>query len=107
MADWYTRCLRYPGILLAASLLLATAFIYQIRYFDFDASADTLVVQGDPELARYLDMAEQFVPSLCEEFFVRHIHLHYTSGEGVGNLLQKITTGFQPFNLTQAPWSAN
>jgi predicted RND superfamily exporter protein len=60
MADWYTRCLRYPGILLAASLLLATAFIYQIRYFDFDASADTLVVQGDPELARYLDMAEQF-----------------------------------------------
>ena len=33
---------------------------YHIQYFTFDASPDTLVVEGDPKLKTYLDMTEIF-----------------------------------------------
>lgn len=41
------------------ALLLLVAGFYATR-FSFDASSDTLVVQGDPELATYLRVSEQF-----------------------------------------------
>lgn len=44
-------------LLLAAGMLLAA---YYATYFGFDASYDTLVVEGDPDLATYLRVSEQF-----------------------------------------------
>ncbi|MCZ6852934.1 MAG: MMPL family transporter [Gammaproteobacteria bacterium] len=41
-----------------AGLLVVAAF--ETTRFSFDASSDTLVVQGDPDLAAYLDVAESF-----------------------------------------------
>lgn len=60
MADWYTRCLKYPALMLGLTALLASGLLFHLPEFDFDASADTLVVEGDPELLRYQEMAVLF-----------------------------------------------
>jgi len=46
-------------VLVLLALLMLVAGFYATR-FSFDASSDTLVVQGDPELATYLRVSEQF-----------------------------------------------
>jgi predicted RND superfamily exporter protein len=56
----YRQCLRYPSLIVALVVLVAVFAGFQVKKFSFDASADTLVVQGDPGLARYQDMARIF-----------------------------------------------
>ncbi len=56
----YLRALNYPRTLLTlVALLLVVAGACGTR-FSFDASSDTLVVEGDPDLATYLRIAETF-----------------------------------------------
>ncbi|NIP16444.1 MAG: MMPL family transporter [Pseudomonadales bacterium] len=56
----YLRLLNYPRTLLVLlALLLVAAGICGTR-FSFDASSDTLVVEGDPDLATYLRISETF-----------------------------------------------
>jgi len=56
----YLRALDFPRLCLAVIVLFALiAGIYTQR-FSFDASSDTLVVDGDPDLAAYLDVASTF-----------------------------------------------
>jgi uncharacterized protein len=49
-----------PRALLTTLLLLACVAGYYASQFSFDASSDTLVVQGDPDLATYLRVSERF-----------------------------------------------
>jgi len=58
--NWYDQCLKKPSYLMAVSLLVVVAAASQLRHFSFDASADTLVVEGDPELATYNRMSALF-----------------------------------------------
>ncbi len=60
MVRGYLRLLRHPrAILVVLALLLSVAGYYSTR-FAFDASSDTLVVEGDPDLAIYLRASETF-----------------------------------------------
>lgn len=60
VSRFYRFFLGYPKVLLLAVLALTCVAIWQARTFTFDASADTLVVQGDPKLATYLEMSDLF-----------------------------------------------
>ncbi len=60
MSDWYFSLLKYPRLVLFSCLILCLAVMSGIRHFSFDASADTLVVEGDPALAQYNEMAAIF-----------------------------------------------
>ena len=60
MSNRYRECLNYPAaILLMVFMLCVLAFPYT-RQFSFDASADTLVAEGDPDLAYYQEIAGTF-----------------------------------------------
>ncbi|MEQ8482832.1 MAG: MMPL family transporter [Pseudomonadales bacterium] len=62
--DWlsgrYLQLLDHPRSLLAGLALLCCLAGYAALDFRFDASSDTLVVEGDPELATYLRVSERF-----------------------------------------------
>ncbi|MBL6691538.1 MAG: MMPL family transporter [Pseudomonadales bacterium] len=60
MSDWYFSLLRYPKLVLVTCLVVCLATMSGIRHFSFDASADTLVVDGDPALEKYNQMAAIF-----------------------------------------------
>jgi uncharacterized protein len=54
------RLYAYPRVLLAVTAIaLLAAAVFWPR-FSFDASSDTLVVEGDPELAYYFEIAQRF-----------------------------------------------
>jgi len=60
MSGRYRECLDYPVLILVGVFALcALAFTY-IDGFRFDASEDTLVAEGDPDLAYYREVSEQF-----------------------------------------------
>ncbi|MEZ5560715.1 MAG: MMPL family transporter [Pseudomonadales bacterium] len=56
----YLRALDFPRLILLLVAVLACAAGYYATRFSFDASSDTLVVQGDPDLAAYLRVSERF-----------------------------------------------
>lgn len=60
MPNWYFYLLRYPRVVLFCCLILSIALMTGLRQFSFDASADTLVVEGDPALAQYSEMTALF-----------------------------------------------
>ncbi|MCB1685109.1 MAG: RND family transporter [Pseudomonadales bacterium] len=56
----YVRLLDYPRSLLAVMAGLLTVAVFYGSGFSFDASSDTLVVEGDPDLATYLEVSATF-----------------------------------------------
>jgi hypothetical protein len=56
----YKNQLHHPIIWLTIVSLVALCAAWQTRNFAFDASSDTLVVQGDPGLETYREMAQIF-----------------------------------------------
>lgn len=56
----YRDILEYPLSILFAFLFVSCLAFWQLKYFSFDASAETLVVQGDPKLAFYRQMEQIF-----------------------------------------------
>jgi predicted RND superfamily exporter protein len=58
--NWLFGYLNWPRTILLVSLLLMSGSIYYVGLFRFDASADTLVVEGDEELATYDRIAATF-----------------------------------------------
>ena len=66
------RYLRRPlWVLLLNALLLALAAT-QLNEFHFDASSDTLVVEGDPDLLEYQGVVLYMSCVLCERFLKNH-----------------------------------
>ncbi len=59
-ATAYLRLLDYPWLVIASLAVVLAGAAFMTTRFSFDASSDTLVVQGDPDLAAYLDVAESF-----------------------------------------------
>lgn len=58
--DPYRWLLNRPALLLLAFIVFTALTLPGIRYFSFDASADTLVVQDDPELLFYREVLDTF-----------------------------------------------
>ncbi|MEM7363221.1 MAG: MMPL family transporter [Pseudomonadota bacterium] len=56
----YNRCLQQPVLILVLLGLLSALSISQLPNVRFDASADSLIAQGDPELAFYDRIVETF-----------------------------------------------
>lgn len=79
MTDWYFSLLKHPRLVLVGCLVLCVVVVSGISNFSFDASADTLVVEGDPSLARYNEMASIFGG---DDFIV----LTYTSDDVISDV---------------------
>jgi len=60
MSGRYRECLNYPVLILLAVTLLCAVAAYFARDFTFDASEDTLVAEGDPDLAYYTEITRTF-----------------------------------------------
>jgi len=60
MSGRYRECLNYPAAILLAVGVLCLLAAYHARHFTFDASEDTLVAEGDPDLAYYREITEIF-----------------------------------------------
>lgn len=60
MVRGYLRLLAYPRTVLVVLAVLLGLASYYATQFSFDASSDTLVVEGDPDLAAYLRVSETF-----------------------------------------------
>jgi predicted RND superfamily exporter protein len=60
LSQTYRYLLGFPKSILTIFCCLTLIATWQIRNFTFDASSDTLVVQGDPKLAVYFEMTELF-----------------------------------------------
>ncbi|MEO0425167.1 MAG: MMPL family transporter [Pseudomonadota bacterium] len=56
----YHGCLRNARLIQLAILLACVAALAFVGRFSFDASSDTLVAQGDPELAYFQEIVERF-----------------------------------------------
>jgi predicted RND superfamily exporter protein len=60
MTSCYKGCLRNARMVQVAVVAVCVFAFWHVDDFTFDASADTLVDQGDPELAYYEEMTERF-----------------------------------------------
>ena len=60
VSRWYLGCLHYPKLILILILAISLVAIYFTRQFSFDASEDTLVAEGDPDLEYYREISEKF-----------------------------------------------
>ena len=60
MSGRYRHCLDYPILILIAVFALCFLAFMHIDGFRFDASEDTLVAEGDPDLAYYREVSSQF-----------------------------------------------
>lgn len=56
----YDQSISRPLLMLLGILIVLAAILPGSRYFSFDASADTLVVQGDPDLEFYQQVLAKF-----------------------------------------------
>jgi uncharacterized protein len=57
---WWLGYLHWPKTILAFTVLLLLVSAYYMSLFRFDASSETLVVEGDPDLALYERVADTF-----------------------------------------------
>ncbi|MFT5561290.1 MAG: putative RND superfamily exporter protein [Sulfitobacter sp.] len=60
MFDWYFKALQHPIPVLLIFLCLSLVAVSGVVQFRFDASSDSLVVQGDPKLIEYNRMSTLF-----------------------------------------------
>ena len=59
----YCGCHKRPLLIIAVMLVLCGLAAYEVRSFRFDASADTMISQADPELAFYKEVTDTFSES--------------------------------------------
>lgn len=60
MSDAYRHCMGQAVLIIVVVLALCAAALYYARTFSFDASADTLIAQNDPQLVYYQAFSKRF-----------------------------------------------
>lgn len=60
LIDLYEHCHTRPVAIIVLVTALCLMAAYQVQFFRFDASADTMISQSDPELAFYNELTENF-----------------------------------------------
>ena len=63
----YSNFLNYPKMVILIFILLCSISIYQSKNFELDASADTLLIENDPDLIYLRKMNKRYK---SEEFFI-------------------------------------
>lgn len=65
--NFYNKILKYPLIIVAFFFTIFLASIYQSKNFELDASADTLLIENDPDLNYLRELNKKYK---SEEFFI-------------------------------------
>ena len=63
----YSNFLQYPKIIIFFFLFISAFSIYQSKNFELDASADTLLIENDPDLNYLRELNKKYK---SEEFFI-------------------------------------
>ena len=64
---FYNKVLNYPYLLVILFLTLLSYSVYQSKNFELDASADTLLIENDPDLIFLRELNKKYK---SEEFFI-------------------------------------
>ena len=64
---FYNKVLNYPYLLIILFLALLSYSVYQSKNFELDASADTLLIENDPDLIFLRELNKKYK---SEEFFI-------------------------------------
>ena len=64
---FYNKILQYPFVILSVFFALFSFSIYQSKNFELDASADTLLIENDPDLIFLRELNKKYK---SEEFFI-------------------------------------
>ncbi len=86
LAFRYRRCIEQPILILAVVFVLCLLAGTQIKHFRFDASSDSLIARGDPDLLFFEEVAERFSQAPALIVTVRPLARDLFSSAGV-NLL--------------------
>ena len=65
--NFYNKILKYPFIIIVFFSTIFLASIYQSKNFELDASADTLLIENDPDLNYLRELNKKYK---SEEFFI-------------------------------------
>ena len=65
--NFYNKILKYPLIIISFFFTIFLASIYQSKNFELDASADTLLIENDPDLNYLRELNKKYK---SEEFFI-------------------------------------
>ncbi|MEQ8265376.1 MMPL family transporter [Pseudohaliea sp.] len=79
----YRRCIEQPILILAVVFVLCLLAGTQIKYFRFDASSDSLIARGDPDLLFFEEVSERFSQAPALIVTVRPLARDLFSSAGV------------------------
>ena len=67
LKSYYNKIINYPIFVISFFILLLVGSIYQSKNFELDASADTLLIDNDPDLLYLRELNKKYK---SEEFFI-------------------------------------
>ncbi len=82
MENLYKKIISFPKIIILFFLLILTFSLYQSKNFRLDASADTLLVENDPDLNYLREINKRYT---SEEFFI----LTYSPNKNIDEIVVK------------------
>ena len=81
---FYNKVLNYPYLLIILFLTLLSYSVYQSKNFELDASADTLLIENDPDLIFLRELNKKYK---SEEFFIiTYSPINLTVKDGIKEL---------------------
>lgn len=86
----YRRCIEQPILIIGAILFLCLLAGLQLQDFRFDASTDSLIAKGDPELKYFEEMSARFANRPVLVITYRPLKTDLLSREGVRTLQELV-----------------
>ena len=86
---FYNKVLNYPYLLIILFLALLSYSVYQSKNFELDASADTLLIENDPDLIFLRELNKKYK---SEEFFIiTYSPINLSLKDGIKELNKLVT----------------
>ena len=86
---FYNKVLNYPYLLIILFLALLSYSVYQSKNFELDASADTLLIENDPDLIFLRELNKKYK---SEEFFIiTYSPINLSVEDGIKELNKLVT----------------
>ena len=86
---FYNKVLNYPYLLIILFLTLLSYSVYQSKNFELDASADTLLIENDPDLIFLRELNKKYK---SEEFFIiTYSPINLSLKDGIKELNKLVT----------------
>ena len=86
---FYNKVLNYPYLLVILFLTLLSYSVYQSKNFELDASADTLLIENDPDLIFLRELNKKYK---SEEFFIiTYSPINLSVEDGIKELNKLVT----------------